>query len=40
VTQADLTAQTLEQILFEEEKKRPHIGAEALRKIIQVGLSV
>jgi polyhydroxyalkanoate synthesis repressor PhaR len=40
VTQADLTAQTLAQILFEEEKKGPHIGAEALRKIIQVGLSV
>ncbi len=38
VTSADLTAQTLAQIIFEEEKKSPRIGADVLRKIIQVGL--
>ena len=38
VTSADLTAQTLAQIIFEEEKKTPRIGADVLRKIIQVGL--
>ena len=38
VTGADLTAQTLAQIIFEEEKKSPRIGADVLRKIIQVGL--
>jgi polyhydroxyalkanoate synthesis regulator protein len=38
VTSADLTAQTLAQIIFEEEKKAPRIGADVLRKIIQVGL--
>ena len=40
VTSADLTAQTLAQIIFEEEKKSPRIGADVLRKIIQVGLIV
>jgi len=40
VTSADLTAQTLAQIIFEEEKKAPRVGAELLRKIIQVGLTV
>ena len=40
VTSADLTAQTLAQIIFEEEKKTPRIGADVLRKIIQVGLTL
>jgi polyhydroxyalkanoate synthesis repressor PhaR len=40
VSSADLTAQTLAQIIFEEEKKSPRVGTEALRKIIQVGLTV
>jgi len=40
VTSADLTAQTLAQIIFEEEKRTPRIGADVLRKIIQVGLTV
>jgi polyhydroxyalkanoate synthesis repressor PhaR len=38
VTSADLTAQTLAQIIFEEEKKSPHVGADLLRKIIQTGI--
>jgi polyhydroxyalkanoate synthesis regulator protein len=37
VTNANLTAQTLAQIIFEEEKQSPRVGAEALRKIIQTG---
>ena len=37
VTSADLTAQTLAQIIFEEEKKAPRVGADILRKIIQTG---
>ena len=40
VTSADLTAQTLAQIIFEEEKKSPRVGMDVLRKIIQVGLTV
>jgi polyhydroxyalkanoate synthesis repressor PhaR len=38
VTSADLTAQTLAQIIFEEEKKAPRVGADILRRIIQNGL--
>jgi len=37
VTSADLTAQTLAQIIFEEEKRTPRVGVEVFRKIIQVG---
>jgi polyhydroxyalkanoate synthesis repressor PhaR len=40
VTGADLTAQTLAQIIFEEEKKTPRIGVDVLCKIIQVGLTL
>jgi polyhydroxyalkanoate synthesis repressor PhaR len=39
VTSADLTAQTLAQIIFEEEKKTPRVGADVLRKIIQTGVT-
>jgi polyhydroxyalkanoate synthesis repressor PhaR len=38
VSGADLTAQTMAQIIFEEEKKSPRIGTDILRKIIQTGL--
>lgn len=34
----DITAQTLAQIVAEEEKKSPRIGAEALARIIRTGL--
>ena len=34
VTSADITAQTLAQIIFEEEKISPRVGADVLRKII------
>jgi polyhydroxyalkanoate synthesis repressor PhaR len=39
VTNSDLTAQTLAQIIFEEEKKTPRVGADILRKIIQTGIA-
>jgi len=39
VSSADLTAQTLAQIIFEEEKKSPRVGAELLRNIIRTGLA-
>ena len=37
VTGRDLTAATLAQIIFEEEKQRPKLPVAALRKIIQTG---
>lgn len=37
VTSADLTAQTLAQIIFEEEKRSPRVGVDVFRQIIQVG---
>jgi polyhydroxyalkanoate synthesis repressor PhaR len=35
---ADLTAQTLAQIIFEEEKRSPRLGVEVLRNILLKGL--
>ena len=37
VTGGDLTAATLAQIIFEEEKRGPKLGVAGLRKIIQTG---
>jgi polyhydroxyalkanoate synthesis repressor PhaR len=37
-TRADLTTATLAQIIFEEEKKTPHLSVAGLRKIIQGGM--
>lgn len=37
VTSVDLTAQTLAQIIFEEEKASPHLGVDMLVKIIKTG---
>jgi polyhydroxyalkanoate synthesis repressor PhaR len=37
-TQQDLTAATLAQIIFEEEKKGPRLSIEGLRRIIRSGL--
>jgi polyhydroxyalkanoate synthesis repressor PhaR len=39
VTGADRTAQTMAQIIFEEEKLAPRLGAEGLSKIIREGLA-
>ena len=39
-TQQDLTAATMAQIIFEEEKRGPRLSIEGLRKIIRNGLSV
>ena len=38
-TQQDLTAATMAQIIFEEEKRGPRLPAEGLRKIIRSGLT-
>ena len=38
VNGADLTAQTLAQIIFEEEKKAPRVGLDVLTKIIRTGM--
>jgi polyhydroxyalkanoate synthesis repressor PhaR len=37
-TQQDLTAATMAQIIFEEEKRGPRLPVEGLRKIIRTGL--
>ena len=37
-TQQDLTAATLAQIIFEEEKRGPRLSIEGLRRIIRSGL--
>ena len=37
-TQADLTAATMAQIIFEEEKRGPRLPVEGLRRIIRSGL--
>lgn len=37
-TEADITAQTLAQIIFEEEKQNPRLGLDFLRGIILNGL--
>src|SRR5688500_15435857 len=37
-TQQDLTAATMAQIIFEEEKRGPRLPVEGLRKIIRAGL--
>jgi polyhydroxyalkanoate synthesis repressor PhaR len=37
-TEADITAQTLAQIIFEEEKQTPRLGVDFLRGIILNGL--
>ncbi len=37
-TQQDLTASTMAQIIFEEEKRGPHLAIEGLRHIIRSGL--
>jgi polyhydroxyalkanoate synthesis repressor PhaR len=39
-TGQDLTAATMAQIIFEEEKRGPHLPIEGLRRIIQVGLQL
>jgi polyhydroxyalkanoate synthesis repressor PhaR len=39
-TQQDITAATLAQIIFEEEKRGPRLPVEALRRIIRNGLPV
>ena len=39
-TQQDLTAATMAQIIFEEEKQRPKLPVEELRRIIRSGLPV
>ena len=38
-TQQDLTAATMAQIIFEEEKRGPRLPADGLRKIIRTGLT-
>jgi polyhydroxyalkanoate synthesis repressor PhaR len=38
-TQQDLTAATMAQILFEEEKRGPRLPADGLRRIIRSGLT-
>jgi len=38
-TQQDLTAATMAQIIFEEEKRGPRLPAEGLRRIIRSGLT-
>lgn len=38
VTSADLTAQTMAQIIFEEEKKNPRVSTEVLAAIIKNGI--
>ena len=38
-SQQDLTAATLAQIIFEEERKAPRLPIDGLRKIIQQGLA-
>jgi polyhydroxyalkanoate synthesis repressor PhaR len=40
VTQADLTAQTLAQCIFEEERKAPRVRAEVFRVILKLGGSL
>jgi polyhydroxyalkanoate synthesis repressor PhaR len=37
-TQRDLTAATMAQIIFEEEKRTPRLSIEGLRRIIRSGL--
>lgn len=37
VSSVDLTAQTLAQVIYEEEKAAPRLGAEMLVKIIRTG---
>lgn len=39
VTGADLTAQTLAQVIYEEEKRGPRVSAEGLAKVVREGLS-
>jgi polyhydroxyalkanoate synthesis repressor PhaR len=39
-TRQDLTAATMAQIIFEEEKQRPKLPVEELRRIIRSGLPV
>jgi polyhydroxyalkanoate synthesis repressor PhaR len=38
-TQQDLTAATMAQIIFEEEKRGPRLPADGLRRIIRSGLT-
>jgi polyhydroxyalkanoate synthesis repressor PhaR len=39
VTRADITSQTLAQVIFEEEKREPRVGVESLVAILRGGLA-